>query len=134
MIDGVVQERYQGTPQGGPLSPLLANVLLDEVDRELERRGHCFLRYADDANEYVRSQRAGERVMALLQNLYVGLKLKINEGKSAAASVFGRKFLGYSFWCVFRPNVTAEFGIVTAGFGNVTGVFGDVTEGCFAPS
>jgi RNA-directed DNA polymerase len=98
MIDGVVQERDQGTPQGGPLSPLLANVLLDEVDRELERRGHCFVRYADDANVYVRSQRAGERVMALLQNLYGGLKLKINEGKSAVASVFGRKFLGYSFW------------------------------------
>jgi RNA-directed DNA polymerase len=98
MIDGVVQERDQGTPQGGPLSPLLANVLLDEVDRELERRGHCFVRYADDANVYVRSQRAGERVMVLLQNLYGGLKLKINEGKSAMASVFGRKFLGYSFW------------------------------------
>lgn len=98
MIDGVVQERYQGTPQGGPLSPLLANVLLDEVDRELERRGHCFARYADDANVYVRSQKAGERVMALLRRLYSGLKLKINEGKSAVASVFGRKFLGYSFW------------------------------------
>lgn len=98
MIDGVVQERYEGTPQGGPLSPLLANVLLDEVDRELERRGHCFVRYADDANVYVRSQKAGERVMALLQSLYGGLKLKINEGKSAVASVFGRKFLGYSFW------------------------------------
>lgn len=98
MIDGVVQERYQGTPQGGPLSPLLANVLLDEVDRELERRGHCFVRYADDANVYVRSQRAGERVMALLRRQYGGLKLKINEGKSAVASVFGRKFLGYSFW------------------------------------
>ena len=98
MIDGVVQERDQGTPQGGPLSPLLANVLLDEVDRELERRGHCFVRYADDANVYVRSQKAGERVMALLQSLYGGLKLKINEGKSAVASVFGRKFLGYSFW------------------------------------
>lgn len=61
MSDGVVQERYQGTPQGGPLSPLLANVLLDEVDKELERRGHCFVRYADDANVYVRSRRAGER-------------------------------------------------------------------------
>jgi RNA-directed DNA polymerase len=62
MSDGVVQERQQGTPQGGPLSPLLANVLLDEVDKELERRGHCFVRYADDANVYVRSHRAGERV------------------------------------------------------------------------
>ena len=98
MSDGVVQGRYQGTPQGGPLSPLLANVLLDEVDKELERRGHCFVRYADDANVYVRSRRAGERVMALLRGLYGKLKLTINEAKSAVASVFGRKFLGYSLW------------------------------------
>jgi RNA-directed DNA polymerase len=98
MSDGVVQQRYQGAPQGGPLSPLLANVLLDEVDRELERRGHCFVRYADDANVYVRSRRAGERVMALLRRLYGKLKLTINEAKSAVASAFGRKFLGYSFW------------------------------------
>ena len=98
MSDGVVQERYQGTPQGGPLSPLLANVLLDEVDKELERRGHCFVRYADDANVYVRSRRAGERVMALLRRLYGKLKLTVNEAKSAVASVFGRKFLGYSLW------------------------------------
>ena len=69
MSDGVVQERHQGTPQGGPLSPLLANVLLDEVDKELERRGHCFVRYADDCNVYVRSRKAGERVMALLRRL-----------------------------------------------------------------
>jgi RNA-directed DNA polymerase len=98
MIDGVVQQRYQGTPQGGPLSPLLANVLLDEVDKELERRGHCFVRYADDANIYVRSRRAGERVMALLRRLYGKLRLTVNETKSAVAGVFGRKFLGYSFW------------------------------------
>jgi group II intron reverse transcriptase/maturase len=98
MSDGVVQERYQGTPQGGPLSPLLANVLLDEVDKELERRGHCFVRYADDCNVYVRSRQAGERVMALLRRCYAKLKLKINESKSAVAHVSGRKFLGYSFW------------------------------------
>ena len=98
MSDGVVQQRYQGTPQGGPLSPLLANVLLDEVDKELERRGHCFARYADDCNVYVCSQRAGERVMALLRRLYARLHLRLNEAKSAVASVFGRKFLGYSFW------------------------------------
>ena len=98
MDDGVVQQRDQGTPQGGPLSPLLANVLLDEVDKELERRGHCFARYADDANVYVRSRRAGERVMALLRRLYGRLRLKVNETKSAVASVFGRKFLGYSLW------------------------------------
>lgn len=98
MDGGVVQQRDQGTPQGGPLSPLLANVLLDEVDKELERRGHCFARYADDANVYVRSRRAGERVMALLRRLYDRLRLKVNETKSAVASVFGRKFLGYSLW------------------------------------
>jgi len=98
MMDGVVQERAMGTPQGGPLSPLLANVLLDEVDKELERRGHCFVRYADDANVYVRSRKAGERVMALLRRLYGKLSLVVNETKSAVASVFGRKFLGYSFW------------------------------------
>ena len=98
MVDGVAQQRYQGTPQGGPLSPLLANVLLDEVDRELERRGHCFVRYADDCNVYVRSRRAGERVMVLLRRLYGKLKLAVNEAKSAVAGVAGRKFLGYSFW------------------------------------
>jgi len=98
MSDGVVQERYQGTPQGGPLSPLLANVLLDEVDKELERRGHCFARYADDCNVYVRSRRSGERVMAILRQCYGKLRLKVNETKSAVASIQGRKFLGYSFW------------------------------------
>ena len=98
MSDGVVVERYQGTPQGGPLSPLLANVLLDEVDKELERRGHCFARYADDCNVYVGSLRAGKRVMAVLRKLYAKLHLRVNEAKSTVASVFGRKFLGYSFW------------------------------------
>jgi group II intron reverse transcriptase/maturase len=98
MDGGVFEERTQGTPQGGPLSPLLANVLLDEVDKELERRGHCFVRYADDANVYVRSRRAGQRVMALLLKLYGRLRLKVNAAKSAVASVFQRKFLGYSFW------------------------------------
>ena len=91
-------ERYEGTPQGGPLSPLLANVLLDEVDRELERRGHRFVRYADDCNVYVRSQRAGERVLAGLRKLYDRLHLKVNEAKTAVARAFGRKFLGYSLW------------------------------------
>ena len=98
MDHGVVQSRQEGTPQGGPLSPLLANVLLDGVDKELERRGHCFARYADDANVYVRSQRAGERVMALLRRLYAKLHLMVNEAKSAVGSSFGRKFLGYSLW------------------------------------
>ncbi len=98
MNDGVVQERYQGAPQGGPLSPLLANVMLDEVDQELERRGHCFVRYADDCNVYVRSPKAGARVMALLRRRYAKLRLTVNETKSAVSSVFGRKFLGYSLW------------------------------------
>jgi RNA-directed DNA polymerase len=98
MDGGVFQERKQGTPQGGPLSPLLANVLLDEVDKQLERLGHCFVRYADDANVYVRSRRAGKRVMALLLKLYGHLRLKVNQAKSTVASVFQRKFLGYSFW------------------------------------
>lgn len=98
MSDGVVLDRYQGTPQGGPLSPLLANVLLDDVDKVLEKYGHCFARYADDCNVYVRSRKAGERVMALLRRCYAKLRLKVNEAKSAVASVTGRKFLGYSFW------------------------------------
>lgn len=98
MVHGVVVERHEGTPQGGPLSPLLANVLLDEVDKELERRGHAFARYADDCNVYVRSRRAGERVMTLLRRLFAGLRLRINEEKSAVGSVFQRQFLGFSLW------------------------------------
>jgi len=98
MAHGVVQERVEGTPQGGPLSPLLANVLLDAVDKELERRGHRFARYADDCNVYVRSQRAGERVMEALVGLYAKLKLQVNAEKSAVARVWNRQFLGFSFW------------------------------------
>lgn len=96
MADGVVSKRSEGTPQGGPLSPLLANVLLDEVDRELERRGHRFVRYADDCNVYVKSQRAGERVLGGLRKCYERLALKVNESKTAVGEVWGRKFLGYS--------------------------------------
>jgi group II intron reverse transcriptase/maturase len=98
MVQGVAAERHEGTPQGGPLSPLLANVLLDEVDKELEKRGHAFVRYADDCNVYVQSRRAGERVMQSLRRLYAGLRLRINEAKSAVAPAWNRKFLGYSFW------------------------------------
>ena len=108
MNNGVVQERHQGTPQGGPLSPLLANVLLDEVDKELERRGHCFVRYADDANVYVHSRRAGERVMELLRNLYAKLHLTVNETKRAVAGVFGRKFLGFSFWAAPKGEIKGK--------------------------
>lgn len=98
MTSGVVVERHEGTPQGGPLSPLLANVLLDEVDKELEKRGHAFARYADDCNVYVRSRRAGERVMEALRHLFEKLRLRVNESKSAVARPWDRKFLGYSFW------------------------------------
>ncbi|XEU42313.1 group II intron reverse transcriptase/maturase [Tistrella mobilis] len=96
--EGTVTRRRTGTLQGGPLSPLLANLLLDDVDKELEHRGHAFCRYADDCNVYMRSRRAGERVMALLRRLYGRLHLTVNETESAVASVFGRKFLGYAFW------------------------------------
>jgi RNA-directed DNA polymerase len=96
MADGVCIERYEGTPQGGPLSPLLANLLLDDLDKELERRGHRFCRYADDCNIYVRSQAAGERVMASVTAFIEGkLKLRVNRQKSAAAPVGERKFLGH---------------------------------------
>jgi len=98
MANGVVVERHEGTPQGGPLSPLLANILLDDVDKELERRGHAFARYADDCNVYVRSRRAGERVMKLLRRLFARLRLRINEEKSAVASAFRRQFLGFGLW------------------------------------
>jgi RNA-directed DNA polymerase len=98
MDGGVVAERHLGTPQGGPLSPLLANVLLDEVDKALEARGYSFARYADDCNVYVGSLKAGERVMGWLRKLYGGLRLQINEAKSAVCSAFGRKFLGYALW------------------------------------
>ena len=98
MANGVRQERQEGTPQGGPLSPLLANVLLDDVDKELERRGHRFARYADDCNVYVRSERAGKRVMGALVDLLAELHLRVNADKSAVAKVFGRSFLGFSFW------------------------------------
>jgi len=97
MADGLVSPRREGTPQGGPLSPLLSNILLTELDRELERRGHRFCRYADDCNIYVRSQRAGERLLASLTRfLAERLKLKVNEAKSAVAPPWRRKFLGYS--------------------------------------
>ena len=98
MDGGVVTERHEGTPQGGPLSPLLANVLLDEVDRALEKRGHRFVRYADDCNVYVRSYRAGERVLEGLRQLYDRIHLKVNEAKTAVAQATGRKFLGYVLW------------------------------------
>jgi len=108
---GVSSERHEGTPQGGPLSPLLANVLLDEVDRELARRGHRFVRYADDCNVYVRSRRAGERVLQGLRDCYARLALKVNESKTAVAMVWGRKFLGYRFWAA--PQGVVKLAVAT---------------------
>lgn len=97
MEGGLVSPRSEGTPQGGPLSPLLSNILLDELDKELERRGHRFVRYADDCNVYVRSKAAGERVMASLERfLREVLRLKVNRDKSAVARPWERKFLGYT--------------------------------------
>ena len=97
MAEGIVSPRTEGTPQGGPLSPLLSNILLSELDRELERRGHAFCRYADDCNIYVRSHRAGVRVMASITRfLSDALKLTVNVAKSAVARPWKRKFLGYS--------------------------------------
>ena len=98
MENGLVGPVEEGTPQGGPLSPLLSNIVLDELDRELERRKHCFVRYADDCNIYVRSQRAGQRVKRSVTGFITRrLKLKVNEAKSAVARPVERKFLGFSF-------------------------------------
>ena len=98
MENGLISPSVEGTPQGGPLSPLLSNVVLDELDRELERRGHRHVRYADDCNIYVRSERAGHRVMkSITRFITQRLKLKVNETKSAVARPQGRKFLGFSF-------------------------------------
>ena len=98
MENGLVSPIDEGTPQGGPLSPLLSNVVLDELDRELERRGHRFVRYADDCNIYVRSERAGQRVMASITRFITGkLKLRVNSQKSAVGRPRQRKFLGFSF-------------------------------------
>ena len=112
MANGVVIERYEGTPQGGPLSPLLSNILLDELDKELEGRGHKFCRYADDCNVYVRSQRAGIRVMDSIERFVdKRLKLKVNRHKSAVARPQHRQFLGFSFtsvrWLKIKPSARA---------------------------
>jgi RNA-directed DNA polymerase len=103
---GVTPPRTEGTPQGGPLSPLLSNILLDELDKELERRGHRFVRYADDCNVYVRSEAAGERVRASLESfLTKRLRLKVNRDKSAVARPWDRTFLGYSFTVAREPKL-----------------------------
>lgn len=98
LADGVVVDRTEGTPQGGPLSPLLANILLDDIDRQLEKSGHRFVRYADDLTVYVKSTRAGERVLDRLRKLFGGLWLRINESKSGVRPLLHHSLLGYSFW------------------------------------
>ncbi len=104
MADGLVQARDEGTPQGGPLSPLLSNVMLDVLDKELERRGHRFVRYADDSNIYVASERAGKRVMQSITSFLTRkLKLKVNTEKSAVDKPQRRKFLGFSFTYDAKP-------------------------------
>jgi RNA-directed DNA polymerase len=106
MINGVVSRTEEGTPQGGPLSPLLSNIVLDELDKELEKRGHKFVRYADDCNIYVKSKRAGERTMASVKRFIEGkLRLKVNEKKSAVDRPWKRKFLGFSFTPSKEPKV-----------------------------
>ena len=99
MDNGVVLETEEGTPQGGPLSPLLSNIVLDELDKELEKRGHCFVRYADDCNIYVKSKRSAERVMAnVTRYIEKKLRLQVNKEKSAVDLASRRQFLGFSFY------------------------------------
>jgi RNA-directed DNA polymerase len=106
LADGLVEATDEGTPQGGPLSPLLSNILLDDLDKELERRGHCFCRYADDANIYVRTKRAGDRVMQSVTNfLTKRLKLRVNQDKSAVGRPWKRQFLGYSMTSARTPKL-----------------------------
>ncbi|WHY17824.1 group II intron reverse transcriptase/maturase [Paenibacillus sp. G2S3] len=106
MENGLVKPTLEGTPQGGPLSPLLTNIVLDELDKELEKRGHRFVRYADDCNIYVKTPRAGERVKASVTGFIEGkLKLKVNQGKSAVDRPWKRKFLGFSFSVDQEPKV-----------------------------
>ncbi|WP_330571477.1 reverse transcriptase domain-containing protein [Serpentinicella alkaliphila] len=100
MIEGLKVSSEEGTPQGGPLSPLLSNIMLDEIDKELEGRGHRFCRFADDCNIYVKSKKAGIRVMESMTRLLEGkLKLKVNREKSKVDLVTRRKFLWFSFYC-----------------------------------
>ena len=114
MEGGLVSPRSEGTPQGGPLSPLLSNILLDELDKELERRGHRFVRYADDCNIYVRSRRSGERVLASIEQfLQDRLRLKVNRDKSAVDRPWNRKFLGYTFTTHYHPKLKVAAQSVT---------------------
>ena len=109
LVDGLFSGTHEGTPQGGPLSPLLSNLLLDELDRELEARGLCFARYADDCNVYVKSERAGKRVLqSLTRWLAKRLRLKVNEQKSAVDRPWKRKFLGFTFTTQRKRSISPQ--------------------------
>jgi hypothetical protein len=109
MVDGLVEASVEGTPQGGPLSPLLGNIYLDALDKELDRRGHCYCRYADDCNIYVSSQAAAERTLASIQAwIEKHLRLKVNAAKSGAGRVWERKFLGFRLDRQWRIGVAPE--------------------------
>ena len=124
MVEGVVQPREEGTPQGGPLSPLLSNILLDELDKELERRGHKHTRYADDCNVYVRSKKAGERVMASVEQfLQERLRLKLNRDKSVVGRPWSRSFLGYSMTMEMKPKLKVSRGSEKRAKGDLTARF-----------
>lgn len=126
MAEGTVSPRTEGTPQGGPLSPLLSNILLTELDRELERRGHAFCRYADDCNIYVKSKQAGERVMASITRFLADtLKLTVNAAKSAVAHPWERKFLGYSLTWHKAPRLR----IAPASYQRLEGKIREVLKG-----
>jgi len=125
MVGGVVSPRTEGTPQGGPLSPLLSNILLDDLDKELEKRGHAFCRYADDSNVYVKSKRAGQRVLEnITRFLTERLNLKVNAEKSAVARPWERKFLGYSMTFHKQPRLKVAPAVVDRIKGKLREVFG----------
>lgn len=124
MTDGLVTQPVKGTPQGGPLSPLLSNILLDDLDKELERRGHSFCRYADDCNIYVGSRRAGDRLLNSLEAYITGkLRLKINRDKSAVDRPWNRKFLGYTVTCHKPPRLKVAPSSVTRFKDNLKSAF-----------
>jgi len=111
MANGVVAEKVEGTPQGGPLSPLLSNIILDDLDKELEARGHKFCRYADDSNIYLKSRRAAERTyISIKKFIETRLKLKVNTSKSAVDVVYRRKFLGYSYYVSSKGEISLRLG------------------------
>jgi RNA-directed DNA polymerase len=124
LLGGVVSAATKGTPQGGPLSPLLSNIVLDDLDKELERRGHKFCRYADDSNVYVATRRSGERVMAsVTEFVEKRLKLRVNRGKSAVARPWQRKFLGYSFSWHFKTRIRVAKQSIERFKGNLKALF-----------